>query len=649
MYEISKDSGVKTKPKTEKIILEKGQNYLSETGLTKLPSGLIAKNYTGIGATTLEMKSNRSSILVFPTVSLASSKAKKADKKYEVHYIGSSDDETPISSIEAVVKDLEKQKVVKLFVVVDSYIKLHQELKNANLLNDVFVLFDEIDTFQSESTYRTKMEIAVDLFFELDQDKRAMMTATNIQSVHPKFKTFINKYQVLKEDHQKEKLSIVLSMSNIHKDAADIIKKLAGSTNTNLLIAYNSIENIHKIIELLGEAYQDKVSILSSERSKANAGKYFERLKDSKLPKQINFITSAYFVGIDIEDSAHTIIISNPSATHSLLTKSKIIQILGRVRNKRSGSKNIFITRLQPALYEDNSYRDLNYYNKRFVLFRNFLNKLKTETNIPDAKLKELLDSQVEDGIQMMREQNVEYVLNRFCIDYFLMVIEAYKTLNYSEDELKTYLAHIFDITLNKSYRGLSNVEQETLRNSITPFYKGKIEKLKNLVKNYTPSDTTLKGQNETEVNIIDTLRTGNNDYKQIKKLILKIIEENPKDIGRSVKRLKGRLFLRSDTNGKIIKNLFEKQFKINTFYQDDVILNAFIKVSTNLRYMNCTDDDFTIYDRFIDLSSDDILAEDKKTLRRKFLKLLFNIKSETKGITINSKCNPKCYKTNCE
>jgi hypothetical protein len=75
--------------KKERVITIKKNNPDSYDGFSKLahiynemPFGLIRKGETGIGATTLELKSKRNSIIVEPTRVTASSKAKKHGALY---------------------------------------------------------------------------------------------------------------------------------------------------------------------------------------------------------------------------------------------------------------------------------------------------------------------------------------------------------------------------------------------------------------------------------------------------------------------------------------------------------------------------------------------------------------------------------------
>ena len=63
--------------------------YLTDT-IKELPHGIINKTETGIGATTLELNSERNSIIVEPLKVTASAKAEKHNALYVGSPIGSS-------------------------------------------------------------------------------------------------------------------------------------------------------------------------------------------------------------------------------------------------------------------------------------------------------------------------------------------------------------------------------------------------------------------------------------------------------------------------------------------------------------------------------------------------------------------------------
>ena len=104
------------------INVDREEYRLSEI-LETTPWGLMNKNKTGIGATTLELNAQRDSILVVPTRALAVSKVRstgyiEGTEKFKCHYVGSdyANFSNKPSTLEAYLDD--PQIVYKKFIVV---------------------------------------------------------------------------------------------------------------------------------------------------------------------------------------------------------------------------------------------------------------------------------------------------------------------------------------------------------------------------------------------------------------------------------------------------------------------------------------------------------------------------------------------------
>jgi hypothetical protein len=89
------------------------------------------------------------------------------------------------------------------------------------------------------------------------------------------------------------------------------------------------------------------------------AGEYFGELTDGLLPKQINFITSAYYTGVDIFENYHSIAVSSYQAPHTLLSNHKLKQIIGRCRKKLLSETVIYSTKRSNEVLEE---YDINVY-----------------------------------------------------------------------------------------------------------------------------------------------------------------------------------------------------------------------------------------------------------------------------------------------
>ena len=168
---------------------ENGQDFLINAGtklseiFSFLPHGRINKKETGIGATYLELQSERNSIIVFPTRHTAFSKSGG-----DVHYF-SSDRLTKVATqnkedkLKRYLEDSRK-KFNKITVVADSLPKLI-DIIGKDVYTNYFLLLDEIDSIQKDSTFRKKMEICMELYKKFDFDKRAVVSATLLDFSDP--------------------------------------------------------------------------------------------------------------------------------------------------------------------------------------------------------------------------------------------------------------------------------------------------------------------------------------------------------------------------------------------------------------------------------------------------------------------------------
>jgi len=157
----------------KKTISIKEGDYLSSK-INSLPCGKIHKIATGIGATTLEIRDKtRNSLIVCPTRALAGSKA-IAEK---IFYIGSKYGSLKPTSIDRIKKNIKNKKLTKVAVVSDSLVPLLNDL-GKEAYKDFFIMFDEIDAYQSEISYRPRLEEAFEEYFKFPKDRRCMVSAT---------------------------------------------------------------------------------------------------------------------------------------------------------------------------------------------------------------------------------------------------------------------------------------------------------------------------------------------------------------------------------------------------------------------------------------------------------------------------------------
>jgi len=333
----------------------------------EMPCGIINKRSTGIGATTLELESNRDSIIVMPTKILAYSKSCiSADYKY----IGSeiSDIKQPSSKddiLEYDQNDAIEHK--KYLVVADSLPKLFDTLGEVRF-GQFFLMYDEIDMLQSDSHFRPNLERSMDYYFRVPKENRCVVSATIRDFSHPDLRkeeiTTINKRNPIKRD-----INLICVRKNLQ---SLLVKKILEINDKfpdeKILIAYNHIAGIKAIIKALGEVLAGECGILCSTQSIELAQPYFRTLNEGELIDRITFMTSAYYAGIDIYDSYHLITVASGTKSEGLSIE-RMSQIYGRCRIKNGILSDTIIFQIWKIKEEKKRIEiDSNYNNQQFKL-----------------------------------------------------------------------------------------------------------------------------------------------------------------------------------------------------------------------------------------------------------------------------------------
>lgn len=338
------------------IYLKSEEKRLSEI-FDCIPYGLINKQLTGIGATYLEMHSERNSIIVTPTRTLAYNKTLKEPDKFL--YVGTKLNGRTTSDRE--IQDYLNKDIApkKILVVADSLYKVIRTLVSSgvDVYKEYFLMVDEIDTLQSDNHFRPQLSNVVDYYFKFRQDKRALVSATVKGFSHPKL--IEEPYITLTCQNPLKRNINLLYTNNVNHLLSKEIERIAQKyPHEKILIAYNSVQNaLRTINQLQPQLSKEDFGILCSEASTDEAGSYKSGIENDRLTHRITFMTCAFFAGVDIEDKCHLITVSNMSKGYSLLSINKITQIHGRCRNGILSDIIIFNSSKKPFRYIHN-YKD---------------------------------------------------------------------------------------------------------------------------------------------------------------------------------------------------------------------------------------------------------------------------------------------------
>jgi hypothetical protein len=311
--------------------------------LSCLPYGVINKTIPGIGATTLELNSDRNSIIVVPTKSLAYYKYLRTEEEkgeYSCMYIGSPFGEITSDITQKDIKkylELDNGKKKKFLVVADSLPKVLKAIGSKNFDN-YFLMIDEIDTLQTDNCYRPSLEDVIDYYTLFKEENRAVVSATIRPFTHPE----VLKDTILTTKYKNNPPRNIQLRHTNNEDLCTIVtifEMMDINPFDKIVIAYNSLDGILVCIELflkLSEGIngiRDNIGILCGEASKEKAGDYYIEINaDRTLPKQFVFMTCAYFVGVDIEEPYHSVAVSTFNQPFTLLSTNRLAQIVGRCR-----------------------------------------------------------------------------------------------------------------------------------------------------------------------------------------------------------------------------------------------------------------------------------------------------------------------------
>jgi hypothetical protein len=298
-----------------------------------LPYGRINKKETGIGATTLEIRSPRHSIIVQPIRATAKS---KSEKEQNLFYFDADDKKIELKLNQYLADSSIAWK--KIILVIDSLprlLALHKEF-----MQDYFLLIDEIDSIQRDSSYRNKLEYALNYYKLFNNDKRALVSATLLSFSDKKLeKEPLTKFEY--EGKVKRKVNITIT-NKPHDTGYQELKQLLLNENLKqkVVVAYNSVKKIEEYAMTLvkeGIVEAKEISLLignkienQRKREKYNRG----LIENGLLPARVNFITQAYFSGFDILEDTALIIVVDVNSSSTRLSFQEIQQIAGRCRKK---------------------------------------------------------------------------------------------------------------------------------------------------------------------------------------------------------------------------------------------------------------------------------------------------------------------------
>ena len=318
----------------ENIKIAKGQ-HLADV-MDMIPSNVILnKVITGCGATTLEIRSERNSIIIEPNVPVIEGKAAKHKDICPVY---------EKVSAETVRQYLRRSTdgYKKIVTTPEGYatkVKPALEEIVRNYHSEYFMLFDECEKIIQDVDYRGDIHLPVDDFFKFEG--KAMVSATPIWPRDPRFRE--QGFDMMRvEPTYDYKPRIELCVTN---NTMEALGKLIEAKQRNICIFINSTDTIYRVIEALN--LQDRCKVFCSEKSvkKLRERGFRQAYQNLQELAAINFFTSRFYSAVDIELDYRPSVVLLSDVVHAPFSSvdpaTEVIQAIGRFRNGVSGAWHI--------------------------------------------------------------------------------------------------------------------------------------------------------------------------------------------------------------------------------------------------------------------------------------------------------------------
>lgn len=322
------------------ITLKEGQ-FLSNV-LSEIPTDcILSKRVPGCGATTLELKTNRNSIIIVPNVPVIQSKEKK-----EPYPKGVYEDVT----VSEVVTYLKENIRYKIMTTPESFgkIKVACEKCNINIYSEFFLLMDECHQLVKDVDYRNFIVLPMADFFKFKN--KAMVSATPLGFSDPRLKKF-ETLEVRADYNYQQEIKVI----NAYNTTKAIGEYLESHQNGTVCFFVNSITQIYSIMRHFKLLEDSTVYCAPKSVTKLREGYDFTNAYkewSAETMKRYNFFTGRFFSAFDLELTykPDLVMITDPyiSPYTMLDVDTDCIQICGRFRRGINSATHIY--RVNPEI-----------------------------------------------------------------------------------------------------------------------------------------------------------------------------------------------------------------------------------------------------------------------------------------------------------
>lgn len=322
------------------ITIHKGQ-YLSDV-MNEIPSDcILSKKIPGCGATTLELDTQRNSIIIVPNIPVIKSKCNKYDSLLGVY---------ENVTVDKICNYLTSNTLHKIMITPESFGKVKTACARCgiDLYSHFFLLMDECHQLIKDVDYREDIVLPMTDFFRF-KDK-ALVSATPIEFSDPRFKEF--ETVEISTDYDYKQEIMVTHTYNINKAISEYLDK---HTEGTICFFVNSVVMIYSIMKQFNILEDSTIYCASKSRLKLKNEYSFNNAYNdwnADTMKKYNFFTGRFFTAFDLDlpYKPDLVMVTDPyiSEYTMLDIDTDCIQICGRFRNGINSTTHIY--RVNPEI-----------------------------------------------------------------------------------------------------------------------------------------------------------------------------------------------------------------------------------------------------------------------------------------------------------
>ena len=537
------------------IKLSKGQ-YLSDI-MNEIPSDcILSKRIPGCGATTLELNTDRNSIIIVPNVPVILSKCSKYPNLLGV-YEG--------VKLNRVVEYIASNAICKIMTTPESFCKVKSacEKLGINIYADFFLLMDECHQLITDVDYRIDIVMPMNDFFMFK--RKALVSATPIGFSDPRFEENLFNTIEVEADYDYRQDITVTHTYNIAKAVGEYLE----THNGTVCFFVNSVVTIYSLMKHFNLLEDSSVYCAPKSRSKLKNEYIFHNAYSewsSDTMKKYNFFTGRFFTAFDLEldYKPDLVMITDPHrAEYTLLDiDTDCIQICGRFRNGVNSVTHIY--EANPDIVA----KDREQIEWEISAHEVVYNTLNTLYNSAETKEKRFAFSEALETLPFRNFQYPDFTKNWFAIDNEINAVMT-KGRYLSRTSITTWYRenHFFNPTF--TFCDYNENDEKLKIVKAARSVKDKRRKMVKLLSDIEEPASEYALDFKNEMRKIDPFIV--DAYEVLGRERIEEVKYNQKQLREDM--------IMAERKGNKVVRLIKNRFSVGSFYLNETIVNEFTRI----------------------------------------------------------------------